>query len=107
MCRSKQINTVDQRLNEESDERFRTVEEEISETESFYLMGVESCEGDDEPPWREDVVIIGQSIQFKLDSGADVTVINRHTWVLLEKPKLRTTTQTEGGRWISKSARIL
>ena len=56
----------------------------------------------DVPPWRTQLNIAGKQIDFKIDTGADVNVISRKTWIRIGKPKLspctKITLQSPGGR---------
>lgn len=43
-----------------------------------------------QPPWRTTIVICKTAVNFKIDSGADTTIIHKATYDRLrEKPKLR------------------
>ena len=58
------------------------------EPETFYLGSVNQ-EGE-EPPWRTSININGCQISFKIDTGADVSVITKDIYNRLRpKPKLR------------------
>ena len=52
----------------------------------YHFIGSVDCEDSMEPPWRINMDICGRSISFKLDSGADVTVMSEHTYTTLQHP---------------------
>lgn len=59
------------------------------EPSEFFLGSVESKEHD-EPPWHTSVEMNGTVVDFKIDCGADVTVISSETYRQLhERPKLK------------------
>ena len=61
---------------------------ELSPETTYFLGSVANAE--EEPPWRTDLVIQGRRISFKIDTGADVSVIPKRVYDSLRpKPKLR------------------
>ena len=71
-------------------ENVQEVTSEQTETadEHFFLGSVDDKNGD--APWRVDLTVNGDSVNFKIDSGADVTVMSESTYSCLENcPKLR------------------
>ena len=52
--------------------------------DSQYFLGSVQCPPD--KPWTVNLSLRGSNTQFKADSGADVTVITRHTYQSLAKP---------------------
>ena len=69
-------------------------------------MGSVDCEDSMEPPWHINMDICGRSISFKLDSGADITVMPEHTYKTLHHPpplrRVRIKLGTLGGEIIAK-----
>ena len=52
----------------------------------YQFIGSVDCEDSMEPHWSNNMDICGRSISFKLDSGADVTVMSEHTYKTLQHP---------------------
>ena len=92
-CKTKQIHEV----TEEVDSLFLG-----SVTETPAEANVDEIITDSEPPWRTTLVICGTAVNFKIDSGADTTIINEATFKRLRvKPNLRPVTtklDSPGGR---------
>ncbi len=56
----------------------------------FYLEAITTDSGHCEPPWRVTLNIMGERVNFKVDSGADVTIISTSTFSSLNPtPQLR------------------
>ena len=69
---------------------------------SHFLGSVEKPDNESEPPWKVYVMINAKYTQFKIDTGADVSVISKATYDKLgvNKPKLQpvnTTLTSPGG----------
>ena len=77
----------------------KTVSNVNAESET-YFMGAVSRDGED--PWRETLTIGSQKVNFKLDTGADVSVVSSSTYHSLNpRPSLDETKailQSPGGR---------
>ena len=71
MCKNKQIQEV----------------EESSSTRHYFIGSITA----DVPPWTTSIEILGKMVKFKIDTGADVNIINRETWNYLGKPTLENT----------------
>ena len=71
MCRNKQIQEV----------------EGIASSKNYFIGSV----GAEIPPWTTGIEILGTIVQFKIDTGADVNIINQETWIYLGKPTLKDT----------------
>lgn len=85
-CRTKQI----QEVTEEIDSLFLGC---VSEVVNQSRTEVDEVIADTEPPWRTTIVMCRTAVNFKIDSGADTTVINEATYNrLCERPKLRPVT---------------
>ncbi|KAI4885248.1 hypothetical protein NFI96_018850, partial [Prochilodus magdalenae] len=80
---------------------------EADEEDTMFLGSVELKQSkdallvEDEPPWRTTLTLAGTPVSFKIDSGADTSVMTEATYETLEnKPKLCTvknTLQSPGG----------
>ncbi len=65
----------------------------INETVNQSRTAVDEVITDTEPPWCATIVMCRTAVNFKIDSGADTTIINEATYnQLREKPKLRPVT---------------
>ena len=73
-CCKKTVHEVEQFDNHESDDLF--------------LGSVTIC-SDTEAAWEVNLPILGKKVRFKIDSGADTSVISDHTYASLGKPYLR------------------
>lgn len=97
VCRTKtkkrtdEVNTESERESEEEksklSEEANATEETDGEQKEFFIGAVEKGE----PPWRVDLELEGRKINFKIDTGADVNVMSKATWLKLNKPKLNST----------------
>lgn len=76
VCRSKSVNEV----NSAPANNVPQVTEE-----TFFVDSVDSGE----EPWRVDINILHRKVNFKIDTGADVNIVNKRTWSFLGKPKLQ------------------
>jgi transposase InsO family protein len=57
-----------------------------------YFFGSVHDDGEDEKPWRVSLDVAGRNVSFKIDTGADVSVISESQWKsLCPKPKLSPT----------------
>ena len=72
----------------------RVYEVTTQEAPTFFLDSI-SCHDAAEPAWREDILTQGGPIDFKLDSGADVTVISETTLNKLNPTPELETVQTK------------
>ena len=72
-----------------------------SEGQETYFLGSIYCD-ETEPAWPVNLEIGGKQIRFKIDSGADTTVMAEGTYrTLLQRPKLQETSsklKSPGGR---------
>lgn len=58
---------------------------------SLRMKRVDKVITDTEPPWHTTLVICRTAVRFKIDSGADTTIINEATYKLpLRKAKTQT-----------------
>ena len=60
-----------------------------------YYIGSE--EGKPIPPWTTNPQIMRHKINFKIETGADVNIINEDTWVRLEKLRVQPALTSPGG----------
>lgn len=75
MCRNKKVEDIE-KYNESSS----------AESEDSYEINVVT--GGDDCPWRTKIKVEGKSVNFKIDTAADVTVIPEN--VFLKKFKFKT-----------------
>lgn len=94
-CKTRMI----QEVTEEVDSLFLG---SINETMTKNEATVDEVITDTEPPWRTTLVICHTPVSFKIDSGADTTIINEATYSSLRvKPKLSPVTsklESPGGK---------
>ena len=63
---------------------------EVSEGPDSQFLGFVTCKSCDDADWYVDLDVNGNTLNFKLDTGADVTVISRSTFMSMSnRPRLR------------------
>ena len=71
-----------------------TATEDTAETNSIFLGALQQ-DGKDKPKaWTIDLLLQGQKVTFKMDTGAEVTAINQHTLKRLPQTTLKPATRT-------------
>ncbi|KAK7103074.1 hypothetical protein V1264_021199 [Littorina saxatilis] len=74
VCRSKAVNAIDEPQMEVASQRGHSEEAQASREEHF--VGTLCSEGKKEPPWMTTLKFGGCDVPFKIDTGADVSVIS-------------------------------
>ena len=74
--------------------------DEVSARPKEYFLGTVN-DADVNGAWYEPLHLCGSTVRFKIDTGADVSVMSEATWESLNRPKLKPTTvvlNSPGGR---------
>ena len=73
--------------------------QESESSQEEFLIGTITKNKDDPRKWFVELPVNGHSMKFKIDSGADVSVMSLSTYENMpEVPVLRPTTQTQRGQ---------
>lgn len=70
---------------------------EVAETQEFFIGAIDvvDCDDEVEPPWLVDLQVSDSTVTFKVDSGADTSVMNEDSYTKLRsKPPLFKTSAT-------------
>ena len=94
VCKSranrKQIHNVNVNSDVE-DESAKVHEQDTRYVNTFFIGSLDDA-NDDVPPWRIDLRINDLDVNFKIDTGADVSVITESQWKKMRpRPKIHTT----------------
>jgi len=109
MCFKRKVHEVTQD-EDHSERHFELDSVEVSQAEySVSDVTVDSVIIDDNcSPWMEDLMFCGSDVTFKIDTGADITVISDKTYsALKDKPPLQASSamlQSPGGRLTVKGS---
>ena len=58
-------------------------------TDEFFFLGTLKSDDTQQTSWTTNLLLKGQTVNFKLDTGAEVTVINRQTLQRLPRIQLQ------------------